>query len=102
MNIRSTTRVATVLDAHPEVEELFNWYEVSIGDDELLMTIQELCKAHFLDLDDLMVEIDAAIEDDDDEDDDDDMADFWRTLDDEEDDLDDEDFDSPPTRRQAG
>lgn len=81
MIIRSSTRVCTLLDAYPDVESLLAWYEVAVDDEDLLMTLAELARTYELDLDDLMVEIHAAV--DDDEDDADDDQDFWDDLDDE-------------------
>ena len=98
MRIKAKTRVANLLDAYPEVETLLKWYDIELDDEELVMSLAELCDNYELDLDDLLVEIDAAIEDDeDDEDDDDDeesMDGFWNAADDDADDDDlDGDFD---------
>lgn len=95
MKIRASTPVAALLDAHPEIEELLKWYDVELDDEELIMTLSELCEAYSLDLEDLLVEIQATMEDDDeDEDDDDPMDSFWREL--EESELDDnDDFGEP-------
>ncbi len=94
MRIKAKTRVANLLDAYPEVETLLKWYDIELDDEELVMSLAELCDNYELDLDDLLVEIDAAIEDDeDDEDDDDDeesMDGFWNAADD---DADDDDLD---------
>ena len=81
MQIRASTRVAAIVDAHPEIEELLKWYDVELDDEELIMSVAELCGAYALDLEDLLVEIHATMDDDDDDDDDDDPMDsFWREI----------------------
>jgi hypothetical protein len=102
MRIRASTRVAALVDAYPEVETLLKWYDIELDDEELVMSLSELCSNYELDLEDLLVEIDAAIEDDDDGDEG--MDRFWNELEDvDDDDFDDEDLgDGPPGERKVG
>ena len=106
MRIRAKTRVAALVDAFPEVETLLKWYDIELDDEELVMSLGELCASYELDLDDLLVEIDAAIEDDEGADDEEGMDRFWNAMDDDDDvDFDDLDEDlggdGPPDRKKA-
>jgi ABC-type Zn2+ transport system substrate-binding protein/surface adhesin len=89
MTIDRTIRVRDLLDLRPSARELLTWYGVGLDAHAMRMTLEQLCRAEGLDVDDALAEINDDYDEDEDEDDDDDFEDP-----DEHDDLyDDEDYD---------
>ena len=91
MRITRTTRIGRLLEEHPEVEETMAWYGVDLEDYRPGLTLEALCRYTRLDLDDVLSDLQASIEEDEDEDwedDDDDEEDDSDELEDEEQDED--------------
>ena len=89
MRIGPRTRVASILDTHPELETVLEWYRVRLDDVDYTLRLTDFCDRNDIDLDDLLVEFDAALDDDEDDEDDEDDDYEDDDLDDEDEDLDD-------------
>ena len=70
MRARPLTIVGSLLRRHPEVEEILGWYGVSLTNGELSISLAELCQAYRLDLEDVLTDLQAVLDDDDEEDED--------------------------------
>ena len=75
MQVRSTTRVSTLLRRHPRVDDILGWYGIVIDIVDAEWTLAEVCRSYRLDLDDVLTDLQAVLEeaeaDDDDEEEDD-------------------------------
>ena len=91
MRLSESTRVGTLLRRYEQVTQILGWYSVDVIDLEDRMTLEEMCVAYRLDVDDVITDIEGAIDDDEDEDDDEDDDDDEEE--DEDDDYDDDDED---------
>lgn len=112
MNVDRTTRVAFLLKRYPDVEEVFAWFGLDVDTEDVVLTLEDIARSNRLDVDELVDDLQATVdesdapEDGDDDDDadvlgddaEDDMGDLDEDVDeeddDEADDLDDEDEDS--------
>lgn len=68
MRISSRTNMGHLLDVHPEVESVLSWYQIRLDGTDVQLNIREFCARNNLDMDDLLVEFEAAAEDDEDDD----------------------------------
>lgn len=64
MRITPKTQLGTLIEDHPELADILRWYEVPLRPDDLLLTLGEFCRSNELDLDDMLVEFQEALEDD--------------------------------------
>ncbi len=70
MRITATTRVGRLLAAHPEAVEALAWYGVELEDYPPGTTLGALCRDARLDLDDVLSDLEATLEEDEDEEED--------------------------------
>jgi hypothetical protein len=76
MNVERVTRVALLLKRCPNVEEVFAWFGLEVDDEDLTLTVEDLARLNRLDVDELVDDLQATVdesdtpEDGDDEDDD--------------------------------
>ena len=61
--MKSTIRIQSILDRYPDVEQILSMYDVEINDSVSVMTIEELCETFDIDMEDLLMDIEEAIED---------------------------------------
>ena len=92
MKIGPRTRIAMLLNHHPELESVLEWYRVRLDKVDYTLRLSDFCHRNDIDLDDLMVEFEAALDDDDDDYDDDEDDDDYDFDDEPADDLPDVDF----------
>ena len=63
MRVRPSTIVGTLVRRHPEAEEILGWYGISLNKGELRITLAQICQAYRLDLEDVLIDIQAVVED---------------------------------------
>ena len=61
--MNSNIRIQSILERYPEVENVFNMYEVDLTDDFTNLTIEQLCDSHGLDIEDILMDIEELIQD---------------------------------------
>ena len=61
--MNGTIRVLSILDRFPDVESIFSLYEVNTSTLPANMTIEDLCESHNIDIEDLIMDLEDAIED---------------------------------------
>ncbi len=92
MAIHARTRVADLIEDHPDVDEVFETYGIEVDDDVMAMTLKEVCRTEGLNYWEFKSDIveavgwDGSAEDDDEEEDDDDDDDVVRDEDGDDDD----------------
>ena len=91
MKFGPRTRVGVLLTKYPELETVLEWYRIRLDEVDYRLRIDQFCDRNDIDVDDLLVEFEAALNDDDDDDYDDD--DYDDDDDDDEPDLDDFELD---------
>lgn len=69
MRARTSTIVGTLIRRHPEVEDILGWYGINPTNGELGLTLAEICRAYWLDLEDVLDDEDEDEEGEDDEED---------------------------------
>jgi hypothetical protein len=62
MKVKPTTRVRGLVRRHPDVEDILGWYGVEVGPDNLDLDLEELCQNYRLDIDDVLTDIAASVE----------------------------------------
>ncbi len=101
MEVSEKTRIARLLRRFSGVEELFGWYGIETEDIGAQDTVQELAWEFRVDVDDLIADLQAIVDDessaaerdpDDDEDDDDEEEDDFDEGDEEEEAMDGDDW----------
>jgi hypothetical protein len=99
MRITPSTRIGRLLEEHPEVEEVMAWYGIDLEEYRPNLSLESLCRYTRLDLEDVISDLTAAIEEDDDpdwdEDEDEDDEEASGEFEDEDEDYDDWDGDRP-------
>ncbi|MBT3222943.1 MAG: hypothetical protein HN348_28025 [Proteobacteria bacterium] len=87
MRLQSTTRVNTLLRRHTQAEDILGWYGVRVHNG-MDVTLKELCSSYNIDLEDVLIDIKAVVDEDDEDEDENDYRDY-----DEEEEEEDEDYD---------
>jgi DNA-directed RNA polymerase subunit delta len=72
MHITPNTSIGRLLERHPEAEEVMAWYGVDLEEYRPSLTIESLCRYARLDVDDVISDLEASMEEEEDEDWDDD------------------------------
>ena len=73
MALRPNVMLIDLLNNYPGVDEVLGWYGIELDDDaDLTLTLAEACGEHSLDIEDVMVDLEAVLDSDDDDDGDDD------------------------------
>ena len=62
-NMNGTIRVLSILDRFPDVESIFTLYEVDTSTLPPNITIEELCESQGIDIEDLLMDLEDAVED---------------------------------------
>ena len=61
--MNGSIRVLSILDRFPDVENIFSLYEVDTNTIPANITIDALCETHNIDIEDLLMDLEDAIED---------------------------------------
>ena len=61
--MNGSIRVLSILDRFPDVESIFTLYEVDTSSLPANMTIDQLCDSHNIDIEDLLMDLEDAVED---------------------------------------
>jgi len=61
--MNSNIRIQSILERYPEIEQIFQMYEVELSDDITSFTIEQLCEEYDLDIEDVIMDIEEVIED---------------------------------------
>ena len=80
MRVKPSTRVGRLTTNYPELAEILGWHGLEPEDDELRLTLEELCDAYQVVIDDVLADMADVLDDDDDgdgDDGDDDEDDDW-------------------------
>ena len=94
MRVSPRSHLGDLLRRDLQVSEILGWYSVDVGRCDDAMTLAEVCKNYRLDVEDVITDLEAVLDDDDeDEDDDDDDGEFDDDDDDDEVNWEDEDED---------
>ena len=56
-------RIQSILDRYPEVENLLSMYQVDLNEETLILNIEELCELFGIDIEDLIMDLEEAIQD---------------------------------------
>ena len=71
MLVKPSTRVGRMTTQYPELEEILGWHGIEPESDELRLTLEEICEAYEVDIEDVLVDIAEVMDEDEDEDEDD-------------------------------
>ena len=61
--MKSTIRIQSILDRYPDIEQILAMYDIDITEGVSSMNIEELCETFDIDMEDLMMDIEEAIQD---------------------------------------
>jgi len=56
-------RIQSILDRYPEVENLLGMYQVDLNEETMVLNIEELCELFGIDVEDLIMDLEDAIQD---------------------------------------
>ncbi len=61
--MNGNVRVQSIVDHYPDVESVFSMYDVELTDDIIGLTIEGLCDAYDIDIEDLILDLEEAVAD---------------------------------------
>ena len=64
MCLRPSTVVKTLTTRHPEVEKILEWYGIRLSNGSHKMTLEDLCRAFNQDVEDVLTDIAAVLQED--------------------------------------
>ena len=77
MRAKSSSLVSELLNGHSEVRQVLGWYGIQVDSNNKRLTLEAICKKNDLDVDDVLIDLQAVMNDDEDGDEDDDEDEGW-------------------------
>ncbi len=62
-NIGRRTRLDVLVERHPSVEEVLHWHAIGYSPRDLLTTVEGFCEANHADVDQVIMDLEMAVED---------------------------------------
>lgn len=56
-------RIQSILKRFPDVERIFEWYEIELTDETKLMRLEAACEAYEIEAEDIVLDLEEAIKD---------------------------------------
>ena len=58
----NNVRIQSILKRFPDVENIFQWYEIDLTEETLGMKLEDACEAFNIEAEDLLLDLDEAIQ----------------------------------------
>ena len=71
MRLSGRTEIGDLLRRDTQVHDILGWYSIHVGQLDHETTLAEVCRHYRLDLEDLITDLEAVLDDDDDDDEED-------------------------------
>jgi len=63
VHVTPNSILGNLFDEHPELREVFGWFNLELRGGDLGLTLGEFCRIHEVDEEDLLIELEAAWDD---------------------------------------
>jgi hypothetical protein len=60
--MKLNVRIQSIIDRFPEVERIFNWYDIELTEEVLTMKIEEACEVFQIESEDLLMDLEEVID----------------------------------------
>ena len=67
MHVQAFTQLGKLLRRHSEVREILGWYGIRVTGAEMSLSLAELCEEYGLDVEDVLIDLQAVLYDEDEE-----------------------------------